>query len=195
MSKIIYLDTEELLAFAGNSSVISDGYAYEWEGEGVVHLHTSPLLHSYGAQSKAFFHKTDDCDIPADAINSITVGHKADGSLTATVKRRDGDHWCDEQAQFIPARSELYSRSKGILEVDVLNGKRVMIVGLGSFGSNIAIELAKAGVGHFSLFDFDRVELHNLARHTATIKDLGRLKTNVIAEAIKGKCGKEVSGA
>lgn len=37
-----------------------------------------------------------------------------------------------------------------------------MIVGLGSFGSQIAIELAKAGVGSYSLWDFDRVELHNL---------------------------------
>lgn len=36
--------------------------------------------------------------------------------------------------------------------MNVLEGKRVMIVGLGSFGSQIAIELAKAGVGElFSL--------------------------------------------
>ena len=62
-----------------------------------------------------------------------------------------------------------------------------MIVGLGSFGSQIAIELAKAGVGTFSLFDFDRVELHNLARHTCKIDDLGRLKTDAIYDAIKGK--------
>ena len=187
MSKTIYLDMEELQAFASSSFLTADGCAYEWEGEDVVHLHTAPLPHSYGAQSKAFFHKAGDSSIPADATYCIAVGGDGDGALTVTVKRRDGDTWCDEQPQFIPSRAELYSRSKGILEVDVLKEKRVMIVGLGSFGSNIAIELAKAGVGHFSLFDFDRVELHNLARHTATIKDLGRLKTNVIAEAIKGK--------
>ena len=81
----------------------------------------------------------------------------------------------------------MFSRSKGILEVDILRDKRVMIVGLGSFGSQIAIELAKAGVGSFALMDFDRVELHNLSRHTATVNDLGRLKTNVIREAILGK--------
>lgn len=54
--------------------------------------------------------------------------------------------------------------------MNVLEGKRVMIVGLGSFGSQIAIELAKAGVGSYSLWDFDRVELHNLARHTCGIQ-------------------------
>jgi len=87
----------------------------------------------------------------------------------------------------IPNREDMYSRSKGILEVDILKDKRVCIVGLGSFGSHIAIELTKAGVGEFDLFDFDRIELHNLVRHIATVKDLGELKTDVMEEAIKGK--------
>ena len=65
--------------------------------------------------------------------------------------------------------------------------KHVTVIGLGSFGSQISIELAKAGVGSFSLFDFDRVELHNLVRHSAYLKDLGRLKTDVLLDAIKGK--------
>ena len=91
------------------------------------------------------------------------------------------------EVNFIPSRVEMYSRSKGILEVDILSNKRVLIIGLGSFGSQIAIELAKAGVGEFALCDFDRVELHNLARHTCSIKDLGRLKTNAIKDAILGK--------
>ena len=81
----------------------------------------------------------------------------------------------------------LYSRNNGILEVDILNDMRVMIVGLGSFGSQIALELAKAGVGSFALFDFDKVEVHNLARHIAFFRDLGRLKTDVVGEYIKGK--------
>ena len=95
--------------------------------------------------------------------------------------------WHEIGLMVIPSEENLFSRSRGILEVDILRDKRVMIVGLGSFGSQIAIELAKAGVGSFSLMDFDRVEIHNLSRHTATVNDLGRLKTNVIAEAIHGK--------
>jgi len=87
----------------------------------------------------------------------------------------------------IPSREDMYSRSKGILEVDILRDKRVCIVGLGSFGSHIALELTKAGVGEFDLFDFDRIEIHNLIRHIATVKDLGELKTDVMEEAIKGK--------
>jgi len=84
-------------------------------------------------------------------------------------------------------RAEVYSRSKGLLEVMTLMEKRVLIVGLGSFGSQIALELAKAGVGRFSLFDFDRLEAHNLVRHIGYVKDIGRLKTDVVREAIIGK--------
>ena len=104
----------------------------------------------------------------------------------AKVFLQDGG-WKEAELMLIPSAENMFSRSKGILEVDILRDKRVMIVGLGSFGSQIAIELAKAGVGSFALMDFDRVELHNLSRHTATVNDLGRLKTNVIREAILGK--------
>ena len=95
--------------------------------------------------------------------------------------------WAKAETFIVPSEENLFSRSKGILEVDILRDKRVLVIGLGSFGSQISIELAKAGVGHFALMDFDRVELHNLSRHTATVHDLGRLKTNVIEEAILGK--------
>ena len=86
-----------------------------------------------------------------------------------------------------PSREEIYSRTKGIFEVDTLKDKRVLIIGLGSFGSRIAVALVQEGVGHFSLFDFDTVEHHNLSRHIATVHDFGRLKTDVVEEAIHGK--------
>lgn len=86
-----------------------------------------------------------------------------------------------------PSREEFYSRAKGVLEVDILRDKRVAIIGLGSFGSHIAVELAKAGVETFHLFDFDTIEVHNLARHTASVHDIGRLKTDVMEETILGK--------
>ncbi len=103
------------------------------------------------------------------------------------VWRREGEDWTKSESFTVPSKENLFSRSKGILEVDILRDKRVLVIGLGSFGSQISIELAKAGVGRFALMDFDRVELHNLSRHTATVHDLGRLKTNVIEEAILGK--------
>jgi len=91
------------------------------------------------------------------------------------------------QIRFIPEQSDLYSRSKGLLETEALARKTVGIVGLGSGGSPIAVELAKAGVGHFVLIDFDRLELSNVARHICGINDLGRFKTFAIRDAILQK--------
>ncbi len=82
---------------------------------------------------------------------------------------------------------ELYSRSAGLIENDALQGKRALIVGLGSFGSQIAVELAKSAVGRFTLVDFDRLEVHNIVRHACYLKDVGRLKTDAVEELILGK--------
>ena len=65
--------------------------------------------------------------------------------------------------------------------------RQVAVVGLGSGGSQVAIELAKAGVGKFVLVDFDRIELHNIVRHVCGLSDLGRLKTNVMRDRVLDK--------
>ncbi|MGL6337555.1 MAG: HesA/MoeB/ThiF family protein, partial [Waterburya sp.] len=89
--------------------------------------------------------------------------------------------------KFIPQHCELYSRSKGLLETSVLENSKVGIVGLGSGGSSIAIELAKAGIGNFFLIDFDRIELENISRHVCGIGDLGRYKTRAVKDLLYGK--------
>lgn len=182
MRKIIYIDGEELHSFLQSEKDVILGYGYEWENENVMHMHTKPLLHSFGIVHTVLFRKGDTCANSESVQDYIVEVNKSDDGIAVNVIG------CDEyDIDYIPAKNELYSRNKGILELNVLEGKRVMIVGLGSFGSQIAIELAKAGVGNFALFDFDRVELHNLARHTSTTKDLGRLKTDVLYESILGK--------
>ena len=48
----------------------------------------------------------------------------------------------------------------------------VGIAGLGGLGSNLAIFLARLGVGHLILVDFDVVDITNLNRQHYTMKDL-----------------------
>ena len=86
-----------------------------------------------------------------------------------------------------PQRSQLYSRSRGILESSLLENRRVAVVGLGSGGSHVVIELAKAGVGKFVLVDYDRIELQNIIRHVCGLSDLGRLKINAMRDRILEK--------
>ncbi|WP_426994102.1 ThiF family adenylyltransferase [Methylomonas sp. CM2] len=47
-----------------------------------------------------------------------------------------------------------------------LDKNRVAIVGCGSVGSGIAVQLAKAGIGELHLIDFDKMEVENIYRHT-----------------------------
>jgi len=67
---------------------------------------------------------------------------------------------------------------------EALQGSRVAICGLGGLGSNVAILLARAGVGELFLIDFDVVEPTNLNRQQYEIGDLYKPKTDALREKI-----------
>ncbi len=67
---------------------------------------------------------------------------------------------------------------------DKLTKARVAIAGLGGLGSNIAVFLARIGVGHLHLIDFDRVDLTNLNRQHYFIRHVGHYKTYALKEQI-----------
>ena len=58
----------------------------------------------------------------------------------------------------------------------------VAVCGLGGLGSNIAIALARAGVGRLILIDFDRVDLTNLHRQQYKANQIGCYKADALAE-------------
>lgn len=171
---VYYIDGELLDKFINSGLSVSEGYGYQWENENVTHLHFAPLNHAFGKACSVSFAKSTN-----EHISSADIKVDIDNSGTASVKGIN--------VTIIPSSENLYKRSKGLIELDILAKKRALIIGLGSGGSPIAIELAKAGVGQFAIADFDRVELHNLSRHICTVNDLGRLKTDAVSDAIKGK--------
>jgi molybdopterin/thiamine biosynthesis adenylyltransferase len=78
----------------------------------------------------------------------------------------------------------IFSRNKGILESAVMDKKRAIILGCGSVGSLVALELARAGVRHFILADADIVEYHNVCRHQCGIEDVGDFKVYALKRKI-----------
>lgn len=58
----------------------------------------------------------------------------------------------------------------------------VAVCGLGGLGSNIAVALARAGVGRLLLIDFDRVDISNLHRQQYKASQPGLYKTEALAE-------------
>lgn len=193
-TRIVYLREDELdkaTELLGKKKHIP-AYVEEVDEEGVFHVHLKPHITKIPMYLEIPGFYTRDESLMHDTSMRgfrfcVLITDSGPEVWCRPISPAKGFDWRKGEVYIIPSEENLFSRSKGILEVGALRDKRVMIVGLGSFGSQIAIELAKAGVGNFALMDFDRVELHNLSRHTATVHDLGRLKTNVIEEAILGK--------
>lgn len=61
----------------------------------------------------------------------------------------------------------------------------VAICGLGGLGSNVAISLARAGVGKLHLIDYDRVDVFNLNRQQYGVSQLGMYKTEAIKQILE----------
>ena len=61
----------------------------------------------------------------------------------------------------------------------------VAICGLGGLGSNIAISLARAGIGTLILIDYDRVDITNLHRQQYKANQIGLDKTYALSENLK----------
>lgn len=91
------------------------------------------------------------------------------------------------QAHPVPSR-EVMREALNIRHGEELQNKisaaRVAVCGLGGLGSNIAIALARAGVGHLHLIDFDRVDLTNLNRQQYAVGQLGQYKTDALRETL-----------
>ena len=60
----------------------------------------------------------------------------------------------------------------------------VAVCGLGGLGSNIAIALARAGIGKLILIDFDCVDITNLHRQQYKANQIGCYKTEALAEIL-----------
>lgn len=72
---------------------------------------------------------------------------------------------------------------KGISEK--LKKVKVCILGLGGLGSNVAVLLARSGIGYLKLVDFDIVEASNLNRQQYRISHINMKKVEAIKNIIK----------
>ncbi|HWQ89249.1 MAG TPA: sulfur carrier protein ThiS adenylyltransferase ThiF [Desulfitobacteriaceae bacterium] len=88
----------------------------------------------------------------------------------------------------MPAEAELESMMAARHTPQVharVKAAAVAVAGLGGLGSNLALMLARTGVGNLLLVDFDIVEPSNLNRQNYYISDLGLPKTIALEQQIK----------
>lgn len=68
-------------------------------------------------------------------------------------------------------------------ELHTLREKRVAIAGLGGVGGSHLLTLARLGIGHFHIADFDHFELHNMNRQAgASMSRLGQPKVEALRD-------------
>lgn len=59
---------------------------------------------------------------------------------------------------------------------------RVHIIGCGAIGSTVAENLVRFGITKITLYDFDKVEAHNIANQMFRQTDIGKLKVEALAD-------------
>ena len=205
MTPVIYLreqELKELLQGGDGRQNITEGSASGWDNATVFHAYVKPPSAPLAGAAAGCSFIISSSETFADLENHVAQlslqqyasGAKllvliAAGKDTISVKAfvKNEQSVSEGEVKLIPEKSELYSRSKGLLETDALAKKKVGIVGLGSGGAPIAVELAKAGVGRLVLIDFDRIEISNVARHVCGLNDLGRYKTLAVRDLLLQK--------
>ena len=81
-------------------------------------------------------------------------------------------------------RAALCERHSPEIQAKLAAG-RVAVAGLGGLGSNTAVLLARIGVGHLHLIDFDTVDITNLNRQQYFTRQIGQYKTNAMRELLR----------
>ena len=108
---------------------------------------------------------------------SVSEDISLEEGMSVCLFRKDEVPSASELDALLSARDTPGIRSK-------MKGARVGIAGLGGLGSNVAVMLARAGVGHLLLVDCDTVDATNLNRQDYVMSDIGCPKTEALSRRI-----------
>ncbi len=116
---------------------------------------------------------------PADLV--ILNGHPVEGDRSL----REGDRVVFIRKGVMPVRAEMEALMAARHSPKVherVKRATVGIAGAGGLGSNVALALARTGVGRLVIADGDVVELSNLNRQQYFVEDIGRLKVEALRD-------------
>jgi len=122
-------------------------------------------------------------DVPAWSVFAAPDGRKY--AAVGRVQNREGPR--EMAVQIVDVAATLSARRTGLLESHALKDTSVLILGLGTGGIHVALELAKAGVGRFLMMDGDRLNVGNVARHHAGVSNAGRRKVYAARDLVLEK--------
>jgi hypothetical protein len=100
--------------------------------------------------------------------------------LTRIDRLRESERFVFYQPNYWPDESKLV----GTNALSGLRGRTAMVIGAGTVGGSVALELAKAGIGKLYLVDPDHLTTSNLPRHEAGLFEVGLPKASAVARQI-----------
>jgi len=144
-------------------------------------------------KTKKFLEFCNKNQIGLNNIDSFLFGNKEDINAPAFLIQLKVDNFNYRMNFYLVSHKYSFLEAIFIRESDylsedftLLENKKIIIIGLGTLGSKIAVELAMNGVKNFYLYDYDYYKPENVARGMAPFYLVGKPKTFVIEQIIKG---------
>ncbi|OGD69627.1 hypothetical protein A3E89_01980 [Candidatus Campbellbacteria bacterium RIFCSPHIGHO2_12_FULL_35_10] len=78
----------------------------------------------------------------------------------------------------------IFERIEKLFDVGLLADAKVLILGCGSGGGNLALQLAMSGIRNLTLVDKDIIEPENVIRHVCGRKFIGKKKADALEEVL-----------
>ena len=173
----VFVDRDWIERFAQGQENVCEYKGFRNPGESWVFL---PLPGTGNATLRLIREGTE-TSLP-DTENVVTAVMSTDGDAVCYTVR-EGEI-LEIPLVAVAPQEDVYSRNSGILETRELAGKKVLLVGCGSVGSTMAMELVRAGIGSIVLVDPDVLEAANICRHQAGLQHLGRRKADVVRDLL-----------
>ena len=102
------------------------------------------------------------------------------------VKEKERSRWRIATRPVLESFSHAMARSTSGFQT---TEQRMLMIGAGSLGSELAESLCRSGVIRLTVIDYDTLRPHNLARHTLASEDIGRCKAEAVARKMNGLYG------
>lgn len=124
--------------------------------------------------------------IPVVVVNAVREGRDAQhpGHALTVIRHEEKESMLSSALLPVDYDKEVISRNSGLVDLGTLGNKTITVVGLGAVGSVATVALAKAGAKKFRLFDHEKIEPANVARHACDLRDVGRKKVDAVADLI-----------
>ena len=160
------------------SHYIGEIFGNYFENSGVFNIFSKEMRETFEGTQKLGQIVGTDAQVDDNEVAECLLGKWTGNKLEFSFR---GEKYKIEKYNLV---YNIFSRNTGILESTIMKEKCVFVLGCGSVGSLIALELARAGVGKFVLIDNDIVEYHNLCRHQCSIKNVGEYKVFALQKRI-----------